>query len=79
MFFKICVVEIYWKTPVLEPVFDKVAGLVCNFIKKGAPVQVFSYEFCEISRANFFKEHLRAAASSFLTVSKLARMLQVLA
>ena len=40
---------------------------------------MFSYEFCEISRADFFKEHLRAPPSSFLTVSKLAHMLQVLA
>ena len=30
--------------------FNKVAGLACNFIKKEALAQVFSCEFCEISK-----------------------------
>ena len=35
----------------------------CNFIKKETPVQVFSCEFCEISKNTFFTEHLWATAS----------------
>ena len=27
---------------------------VCNFIKKETQAQVFSYEFCEISKNTFF-------------------------
>ena len=30
----------------------------CNFIKKETLAQVFSCEFCEISRNTFFTEHL---------------------
>ena len=30
----------------------------CNFIKKETLAQVFSYEFCEISKNIFFTEHL---------------------
>ena len=30
-----------------------------NFIKKETLAQVFSYEFCEISKNTFFTEHLR--------------------
>ena len=32
---------------------------ICNFIKKEALAQVFSCEFCEISKNTFFTEHLR--------------------
>ena len=35
----------------------------CNCIKKQTLVQVFSCEFCEISKNIFFKEHLRAIVS----------------
>ena len=38
--------------------FNKVAGAACNFIKNEALVQVFSCEFCEISKTPFFTEHL---------------------
>ena len=34
-----------------------------SFIKKETLTQVFSYEFCEISKSNFFTEHLWATAS----------------
>ena len=37
--------------------------LACNFIKKETLAQVFSCEFCEISKNTFFTEHLRATAS----------------
>ena len=36
---------------------------VCNFIKKETLAQVFSREFCEISKSTFFTEHLQATAS----------------
>ena len=41
--------------------FNKVVGLrpeACNFIKKEALAQVFSCEFCEISKNTFIIEHL---------------------
>ena len=41
----------------------KLQVLVCNFIKKESLAQVFSFEFCEISKNNFFTEHLRTTAS----------------
>ena len=34
-----------------------------NFIKKETPVQVFSCEFCEISKNTFFTEHHWTIAS----------------
>ena len=37
----------------------------CTFIKKDTLVQVFSSEFCEISKNTFFTEHLRASASLY--------------
>ena len=46
--------------------FYKVAGLLgcsCNFIKKETLTQVFSCEFCEISKNNFFPEHVWETAS----------------
>ena len=46
--------------------FNKVAGLrpeACNFIKKEALAQVFSCEFCEISKNTFFTEHLWTTTS----------------
>ena len=38
----------------------------CNFIKKETPAEVFSREFCEISKNIFFIEHLWATASEYL-------------
>ena len=35
----------------------------CNFIKKQTPAQVFSRDFCEISKNTYFVEHLRTVAS----------------
>ena len=37
----------------------------CNFIKKETLAQVFSCEFCEISKNTFSAEHLRTTASIF--------------
>ena len=36
----------------------------CNFIKKETLAQVFSCEFCEISKNTFFTEHLWTTASA---------------
>ena len=38
----------------------------CNFIKKEALPQVFSCQFCQISKKAFLTEHLWATASAFL-------------
>ena len=37
----------------------------CNFIKKEYLAQVFSCEFCEISKNTFITEHLQATASYY--------------
>ena len=37
----------------------------CNFIKKEILAQVFSCEFCEISKNTFSTEHLRTTASVY--------------
>ena len=41
----------------------KLQAHTCNFVKKETLAQVFSCEFCEISKNNFFTEHLWATAS----------------
>ena len=38
----------------------------CNFIEKEALAQVFSCEFCEISKNTFFTKHLWKTASEYL-------------
>ena len=43
--------------------FNKVAGLACNFTKKETPAQLFSCEFCDISKNTFFTEHPWRTAS----------------
>ena len=43
--------------------FNKVAGLRPATLLKNRLVQVFSYEFREISKNNFFAEHLWMTAS----------------
>ena len=40
--------------------FNKVAGAASNFIKKETLAQMFSCEFCEISKNTFFTEHVWA-------------------
>ena len=48
--------KFYRKTPVLEPLFDKVSGLqLCNFIKE-TPTEVFSSENCGIFKNTYFEE-----------------------
>ena len=44
--------------------FNKVAGLVCNFIKIATlSQQVFSCEFSKMSKSTFFTEYVWATAS----------------
>ena len=50
--------KIHRKTPVPESLFIQVAGGACNIIKNDALAQVFSCEFCKISKNAFFTEHL---------------------
>ena len=48
-------------------VFNKVADLACNFIKKETLAQVFSCEFCEIFKNTFsYRTPLVAASVSWL-------------
>ena len=50
-----------------ESFFNKVEGLkASNLIKKETLAQVFSCEFCEISKATFSTEYLRTTASALL-------------
>ena len=59
--------NIHRKAPVLESLFNNAAGLKgCNFIEKKNPTQVFSYEYCEVSKNTNFEEHLRTDASANL-------------
>ena len=51
--------------------FDKVAGLRPATLLKKSLAQVFSYEFCEISKNTFFTEHLRTTASEYLSFESL--------
>ena len=46
--------KLHRKTSVSESLFNKLAGLACNFIKKDALALVFSGEFCEFSKNSFF-------------------------
>ena len=48
----------------------------CNFIKKETLAQVFSCEFCEISKKTFFKEHLGATASERFKKNLLCTLLR---
>ena len=43
--------------------FNKVAGAACNFIKKEILAQLFSCEFCEISKNTFSQRTPLVAAS----------------
>ena len=50
------------KCPELEYSEAATRPQACNFIKKEILAQVFSGEFCEISKNTFFTEHLWAIA-----------------
>ena len=52
-----------------SPFFNIVAGpRACNFVKKETLAQVLFCEFCEISKNNFFTEHLWATASEPISI-----------
>ena len=46
-----------------SPFFNKVAGLPPILLNKETLTQMFSYEFCEISKNTFFTEHHQMTAS----------------
>ena len=50
-----------------EPVFNKVK---LETLLKKTSTQVFSYEFFEIIKGNFFIKHLRASASEYWQLEK---------
>ena len=66
----------WWAWRPCSPPTDipKISSLTCNFIKKEA--QVFSCEFCEISKNTFFTEHLLTSVSviSLLLIWKQQRL-----
>ena len=51
--------------------FNKVAGLACNLIKKESLAQVFSCEFCEVSKNTFFYGTPQVAASKMIMFKKI--------
>ena len=64
MSFKISVLKNFaiftWKTPVLESLFNNVAGLqTCNFIKKRLQRRCFSVNIVKFLRTAFFVEQLQ--------------------
>ena len=46
----------------------------CNFIEIETLAQMFSCEFCEISKNTYFTEHLQATASAWFCLSKLEKL-----
>ena len=48
----------------------KTAGFACNFIKKETLAQVYSCEFCEIFKNNYFIEHVRTTAFAFRSIER---------
>ena len=55
--------KIHRKTPVLESLLNKVAGLTIATLLKVSPTQVFSFEFGKIFENIYFAQHLRTATS----------------
>ena len=56
--------HIHRQTPVLESLFNKVAGHNgLQLYEKETPTQVLCCEYCEIFKNTYFEEHLRTAAS----------------
>ena len=49
----------------------------CNFIKKDTLAQVFSCEFCDISKNTFFTEHIWATASAQIDPDKIVNYFSV--
>ena len=68
--------KIHKKRPVQSRFFNKVAGLGLQLYQKKNSAQVFSCEFCEISKNLFFIEYLWVTAS--VSSSSLAEFFLVL-
>ena len=48
------------ETPVLEPIFKKVADLyTCNVFKKRPQHKFFFYKYCRIFNTTYFEKHLQ--------------------
>ena len=47
----------------------------CNFVKKETLAQVFSCEFCEISKNTFFTEYLRTTASIKMNFTEVTELI----
>ena len=73
MFYKICVLNNFWKFiekhQCLSHFLNKVAGGVYHIIKKESPAQVFSSEFCEIFKNSVLKEHPHLFVDSLSNIS----------
>ena len=54
---------------------DKVAGLACNLIKKESLAQVFSCQFCEISKNTVFSGTPQVAAPKIIAFKKIMERL----
>ena len=53
------------ETPMLGPLFNKVAGLkACSFLKTETPTQVFYGEYWDLFKNTYFEERLRIVASA---------------
>ena len=52
-------------------IFQRIILEACNFIEKEASAQVFSCEFCEISKNTFFTENVWTTDSLFRNFSKI--------
>ena len=60
--------KLYKKTPVLEPLFYKVAGLKsCNFIKKGLQHKCFPFKLAKFLRPSFSQNTSGGSASVFVS------------
>ena len=71
--------NIHRKTPVLESLFNKAAGLkVCNFIKKKLQHMFFPVNMAKCLTIAFFIEHLRwlllLVQSNVLTLLKIVKL-----
>ena len=84
MFFKIGVLKnfrkFHRKTPVLELLFNDVAGpKACNFIKSKLEHRFFPMKFANFLRTPFFTEHLRWLLLKVMNSSRYLRVLPIVA
>ena len=66
------------KTPVLEFLFNKVAGLkACNFIKNRLKHRCFPMKFANFLRTPFFREHFRWLLLKIMNSNNYLRVLPI--